>query len=53
MVEKLRAAGFVLFDVQLMTEHLRSMGAVEISRTEYLGRLAAAVKLSCGFIAGG
>lgn len=52
MVEKLRAAGFVLFNVQLMTEHLRSMGAVEIPRTEYLGRLAAAVRLSRGFSAG-
>ena len=45
MVEKLKEAGFVLFDVQLMTEHLRSMGAVEIPRKEYLRRLSEAVKL--------
>ena len=36
MEEKLRTGGFVLFDVQMMTPHLKSMGAVEIPRAEYL-----------------
>jgi leucyl/phenylalanyl-tRNA--protein transferase len=36
------AAGIELFDVQLMTSHLASMGAVEISRREYLERVHAA-----------
>jgi leucyl/phenylalanyl-tRNA---protein transferase len=40
--ERLRASGFELFDVQFLTPHLRSMGAVEIPRTEYLSRLHAA-----------
>jgi leucyl/phenylalanyl-tRNA--protein transferase len=44
--ERLRVGGFLLFDVQMMTSHLRSMGAVEISRAEYLEKLreAAAAK---------
>ena len=37
--ERLRQAGFTLFDVQFVTAHLASMGAVEISRSEYLQRL--------------
>ncbi len=43
MAEKLRSCGFRLFDVQLMTPHLRSMGAVEIPRAEYLELLREAV----------
>ena len=39
-VERLRARGFTLFDVQLQTPHLASMGAVEISRDAFLDRLA-------------
>ncbi len=33
-----------LLDVQWATEHLRSLGAVEIPRSEYLARLSAAAK---------
>lgn len=36
-------AGVTLFDVQWLTPHLESMGAIEVPRTEYLRRLAAAV----------
>ncbi len=42
-VERLRAGGAVLFDVQWCTEHLASLGAVEIPRSDYLERLADAV----------
>ncbi len=42
MEEKLRREGFELFDVQFVTPHLRSMGAVEIPRAEYLLRLRTA-----------
>jgi leucyl/phenylalanyl-tRNA---protein transferase len=45
MEEKLRLSGFQLFDVQFLTPHLRSMGAVEIPRAEYLRRLRDAVKI--------
>lgn len=36
----LAAGGFDLFDVQLPTPHLRSMGAVEMDRDQYLDLLA-------------
>src|SRR5271157_5282491 len=49
MEEKLRAEGFELFDVQFLTPHLRSMGAVEIPRAEYLRRLREAVKAVTGW----
>jgi leucyl/phenylalanyl-tRNA--protein transferase len=49
MEEKLRQCGYTLFDVQMMTEHLRSMGAVEISRSEYLQRLREAVDTKAQF----
>lgn len=43
LVAKLRAGGFTLLDAQLLTEHLRTLGAVEISRAEYQERLARAL----------
>ena len=46
MEERLRTAGFALFDVQFLTPHLVSMGAVEIPRPEYLARLHAATALT-------
>jgi leucyl/phenylalanyl-tRNA--protein transferase len=42
-VERLRAGGGVLFDVQWRTEHLGSLGAVEIPRSDYLDRVADAI----------
>ena len=43
LVTSLRVGGGVLFDVQWRTDHLASMGAVEISRSEYLATLTFAV----------
>jgi leucyl/phenylalanyl-tRNA--protein transferase len=45
LVERLRSAGTPdrLLDVQWVTPHLASLGVVEISRAEYLDRLAAAL----------
>jgi leucyl/phenylalanyl-tRNA--protein transferase len=43
LVERLRAGGGVLFDVQWSTPHLASLGVVEISRAEYHRRLADAL----------
>lgn len=40
LVDLLRADGVELLDVQWTTPHLRSLGAVDISRAEYLERLA-------------
>lgn len=41
--------GYLLFDVQLMTSHLRSMGAREMGRVEYLKRLREAVEAGRSF----
>jgi len=47
LVERLRAAGSErrLLDVQWVTPHLASLGVVEVSRREYLARLAVALRL--------
>lgn len=42
----LRIAGIGLFDVQFLTPHLASLGAVEITRDNYLQRLAKEVSRS-------
>ncbi|MFX8122159.1 hypothetical protein ABTK95_19780, partial [Acinetobacter baumannii] len=43
LVARLRAGGFTLLDCQFQTDHLASLGAVEISRSDYLGLLSAAL----------
>jgi leucyl/phenylalanyl-tRNA--protein transferase len=43
LVDLMRASGMTLLDVQWCTDHLASLGAIAISRQEYLARLAAAV----------
>ena len=49
LVERMRVRGFVLLDVQFMTEHLRKFGAAEIPREHYLKRLRHAVQLERSF----
>lgn len=49
LVEHLRERGFTLLDAQVPTPHLASLGAVEISRAEYLARLHDAVRLPVSF----
>jgi leucyl/phenylalanyl-tRNA--protein transferase len=51
LVERLRRAGFVLFDTQFITDHLASLGAVEIPRRSYQARLADALKGEADFTA--
>lgn len=51
LVARLRAGGFQLFDTQFTTEHLESLGAVEISRTEYRRQLQLAVTSPADFFA--
>jgi leucyl/phenylalanyl-tRNA--protein transferase len=43
LVDHLRRCGFILFDTQFLTDHLASLGAVEISRVAYHARLAEAL----------
>jgi leucyl/phenylalanyl-tRNA--protein transferase len=45
LVERMRETGMTLLDVQWRTEHLETLGAVEVSRAEYLARLAQALDL--------
>lgn len=52
LVAALRRAGAALLDCQFMTEHLATMGAVEISQADYLERLAAAQRSTVGDAAG-
>jgi leucyl/phenylalanyl-tRNA--protein transferase len=49
LVEHLRARGFTLFDMQLITPATQPLGAVEIPRAEYLNRLRKAVRQDCTF----
>lgn len=42
-VAMLRRGGFTLFDTQFLTEHLASLGAVEIPRADYHAALQAAL----------
>ncbi len=45
LVEKMRAGGFTLLDVQFTTPHLEQFGVIEVSRAAYLRRLRAALAL--------
>ncbi len=45
LVDRLRAGGSVLLDVQWTTDHLVSLGAIDVPRPDYLARLAAAIDL--------
>ena len=42
-------AGFTLFDTQFLTDHLASLGAIEITRARYHDMLAAALDRSADF----
>ena len=43
LVARLRVGGFTLLDCQFMTDHLASLGAVNVSRDDYVGLLSSAV----------
>ena len=43
LVVRLRAGGFTLLDCQFITDHLASLGAIEIARDAYVGLLDAAL----------
>lgn len=49
LAQHLRERGFALFDIQMVTDITEALGAVEISRAEYLRRLKKAVALECVF----
>jgi len=51
LVTRLNAGGFTLLDTQFITDHLRSLGGIEIPREEYEGRLAQALAKQGDFYA--
>ena len=46
LVERLNAGSFQLLDTQFLTDHLASLGGIEITRAEYEDRLAQATAAS-------
>lgn len=49
LVDRLNLAGFTLFDTQFLTDHLASLGAVEITRATYHQQLEKALSGSARF----
>jgi leucyl/phenylalanyl-tRNA--protein transferase len=49
LVARLNAQGYGLLDVQYLTPHLASLGAVEIPHRVYYDRLRRALRLNCRF----
>lgn len=49
LFEHLNEQGFLLLDIQQLTDHTASLGAIEIPRSEYLKRLANAVTAPVSF----
>ena len=50
LVDRLRMGGFTLFDVQFLTDHLASLGAVEIGRGAYRAALSEALSAEAAFL---
>ncbi len=49
LVARLRLGGFVLFDTQFLTDHLRQFGAIEIPAAAYTERLNEALRQRAAF----
>lgn len=49
LVERLNAAGYQLLDTQFITDHLKTMGAIEIPRNEYHAILREAIDIKTSF----
>lgn len=52
LVDRLRRRGFTLLDAQVPTDHLRSLGCIEIARNEFLDRLDRAQSIDARFVGG-
>lgn len=50
LVERMRARGFRLLDVQWVTPHLEQFGAIEIPRSTYLNQLEQALSVKVNFV---
>ena len=51
LVERLNAGGFQLLDTQYLTDHLETMGGIEIPQADYLDRLKPALRVRGDFTA--
>lgn len=49
LVDHLKAQGYVLLDTQFLTDHLVTMGAIEVTRDAYLRRLQKALDVEANF----
>lgn len=49
LVERLRARGFTLLDAQVRTDHLASLGCIEVPRTHFLDLLSDALTIQARF----
>jgi len=49
LVDRMRANGFKMLEVQWLTPHLKAFGAIEIPRADYLRRLNRCLKEVCEF----
>jgi len=49
LLARLRAGGYILLDTQFITDHLARLGALEISREQYLDRLSRAIRAEADF----
>ncbi|MEM9581867.1 MAG: leucyl/phenylalanyl-tRNA--protein transferase [Pseudomonadota bacterium] len=50
LVHRLNAGGFKLFDTQFLTEHLASLGGIEITRAQYHRALKDALSVEANFL---
>ena len=48
--DRLLKTGFLLFDTQFLTEHLASLGAIEITQDEYLTKLEKSLNKNAKFL---
>jgi leucyl/phenylalanyl-tRNA--protein transferase len=53
LVARLKAGGFTLLDCQFLTDHLATLGAIEIPRDDYIALLDGALGDSAGGLASG
>lgn len=49
LVERLNMRGFILLDTQFITDHLKSLGAIEIPQADYKKQLAKALNIKANF----
>ena len=49
LIQRLQGRGFSLFDIQMLTPFTQKMGAIHVSRDQYLEELKQALEIDCRF----